>query len=67
VANLEEKEEIIHQKEKYMSSEEHDGFNAYWKGEPKSSNPHNWSNQTWWMVEDWDSGWEKAQEDDYDD
>lgn len=49
-----------------MSSEQLDGYNAYWKGQTKSSNPYHWSDETWWMVEDWDKGWEEGQDEDYD-
>lgn len=50
-----------------MSSEEREGYEAYWKGQTKGSNPYHWSNETWWMVEDWDKGWGEAQNEDYDD
>ncbi len=50
-----------------MSSEEKEGYEAYWKGKGKDSNPYHQSNQTWWMVEDWDKGWKQAEEEDYDD
>ncbi|WP_170235807.1 hypothetical protein [Colwellia demingiae] len=50
-----------------MSCEKSEGYDAYWKGKPKGSNPYNWSNETWWMVEDWDKGWEEGQDEDYDD
>ncbi|WP_286270525.1 hypothetical protein [Thalassotalea hakodatensis] len=50
-----------------MSSEQKEGYNAYWKGESKSSNSYQWSDDTWWVVEDWDKGWDAAQEEDYED
>jgi hypothetical protein len=50
-----------------MSCEKTEGYNAYWKGETKGSNPYHWSNETWWMVEAWDDGWEEGQDEDYDD
>ena len=50
-----------------MSSEKRDGYNAYWKGQTKGSNPYYLSDEAWWMVEDWDKGWDEAQDEDYDD
>ncbi len=50
-----------------MLPEKKEGYDAYNKGESKDANPYNWSNQTWWMVEAWDEGWNEAKEDDYDD
>lgn len=50
-----------------MTSEENEGYNAYWRGVGKGSNPYPWNNQTWWMVEAWDKGWKKAEDEDYDD
>lgn len=29
--------------------------------------PYHWSNTTWWMVEEWDRGWDAAHYDNYDD
>lgn len=50
-----------------MSSEYQEGYNAYWKGSSKAANPYYWSNTTWWMVEEWDRGWDAAHYDNYDD
>lgn len=50
-----------------MSTEEREGYEAYWRGEGVGDNPYIWSNKTWWMVEDWESGWKRAQQEDYDD
>lgn len=50
-----------------MTTEEKEGYDAYNKGQSKSSNPYNWSNQTWWQVEAWENGWKNAENDDYDD
>mgnify|MGYP000138508570 CR=1 FL=1 len=46
---------------------EKEGYDAYWKGQSLSANPYTWSNQTWWMVEDWEKGWKQAEDEDYDD
>jgi hypothetical protein len=48
-------------------TEEKEGYEAYWNGEGLGANPYRWSNKTWWMVEDWESGWKRAQQEDYDD
>ncbi|MFQ3249114.1 MAG: hypothetical protein ACI9O6_000918 [Glaciecola sp.] len=58
---------ITYRRVNKMSSEEREGYEAYWKGQTKGSNPYHWSNETWWMVEDWDKGWGEAQNEDYDD
>lgn len=50
-----------------MSTEEREGHEAYWRGEGVGDDPYIWSNKTWWMVEDWESGWKRAQQEDYDD
>ncbi|NLF82621.1 MAG: hypothetical protein GX568_01370 [Candidatus Gastranaerophilales bacterium] len=48
-----------------MKAEESEGYEAYWKGQGKGSNPYPWTNQTWWMVEDWEKGWKQAEAEDY--
>lgn len=50
-----------------MSTEYQEGYKAYLKGASKSANPYHWSDNTWWMVEDWERGWNAAQNDYYDD
>jgi|APMI01.1.fsa_nt_gi ribosome modulation factor len=49
-----------------MSTEEKEGYDAYWKGQSKDANPYHWSNQTWWMVEAWEKGWKQAEDEDFD-
>lgn len=43
-----------------MLDEEREGYNAFCNGLNKGHNPYHWSNETWWMVEAWDDGWDKA-------
>ena len=50
-----------------MSDKKREGHDAYWEGQSKCCNPYPWSNSTWRMVEDWDAGWDEAQNEDYDD
>ena len=50
-----------------MTYEEKEGYNAYWNGVGKASNPYPWSDESWWMVEAWDRGWDMGEEEDYDD
>lgn len=45
-----------------MQSEEKEGYDAYWKGQGKGSNPYPWTNQTWWQVEDWEKRWKQAED-----
>lgn len=47
-----------------MSPEKKKGYDAYFKGKTIGSNPFVWTDQTWWMVEDWDAGWKEAEADD---
>jgi len=51
----------IRGKEKIMSPEKKEGYDAYLKGKSMGSNPFVWSNQTWWMFEDWEAGWKEAE------
>lgn len=44
-----------------------EGYDAYLKREGIDSNPYDWSDKTWEMVEDWEDGWYQAQKDDQDD
>ena len=50
-----------------MSSEEKEGYDAYYKGKSIGSNPYDCGNQNWWEIDAWRKGWKQAQKDDDDD
>jgi hypothetical protein len=47
-----------------MSPEKREGYEAYYNGKSIGANSFVWTNQTWWMVEDWEEGWKEAEADD---
>lgn len=52
-----------------VMTEFEEGYNAYFRGVPKSANPYDcyrYNHKTWWIAEEWDDGWDKAQKDDDD-
>jgi hypothetical protein len=55
---------MLGRKEQKMSPEQREGYDAYYKGRGIGSNPFVWSNETWWMFEDWEKGWREAEAED---